>query len=117
MYVSDIHLRRKRSIKIANQVLDCVRQYAPDAVLLGGDLIDHVSELDQLDNLVCGLCRVGPVLAVGGNHDERVGISRVRDVVTGAGGQWIHDCTAQLTHGDRVIAVSGPVHPVRPAAT
>jgi predicted MPP superfamily phosphohydrolase len=51
---------------------------------------------------------VATVLAIGGNHDQRVGLERVADTVEQAGGHWIHDGTARVTHGDRAIAVSGP---------
>jgi predicted MPP superfamily phosphohydrolase len=48
------------------------------------------------------------VLAIGGNHDQWIGMDRVREAVEQGGGQWIHDATARVTHGGRVIAVSGP---------
>jgi predicted MPP superfamily phosphohydrolase len=35
-------------------------------------------------------------------------MNRVRDAVVLGGGQWIHDGLARVTHGGRVIAVSGP---------
>ncbi len=49
-----------------------------------------------------------PVLAIVGNHDQRVGMDRVREAVEHGGGQWIHDATAHVAHGARLIAVSGP---------
>ena len=51
---------------------------------------------------------VAPVLAIGGNHDRQIGMDRVREAVVHGGGQWIHDGIARVTHGRRVIAVSGP---------
>jgi predicted MPP superfamily phosphohydrolase len=108
MYVSDIHLRHGRSDMLCRQVLDCVSRCEADAVLLGGDLLDGPSELTRLRQLIRKLCEIAPVLAIGGNHDHAVGIDRVRDAVTGAGGRWIHDTSARFTHGSRVIAVAGP---------
>lgn len=108
LYVSDIHLRNGRSETLCRQVLEAVAGCNPDVVLLGGDLVDCSSELDRLGELVAGLHEVASVLAIGGNHDQRIGTDRVRDTVEHAGGQWIHDGTARLTHGERVIAVSGP---------
>jgi predicted MPP superfamily phosphohydrolase len=80
-------------------------------VLLGGDLVDCSSELGRLSDLVATVREVAPVAAIGGNHDQQLGMDRVRDAVTHGGGQWIHDGTARLTHGERVIAVSGPDAP------
>ena len=108
LYVSDIHLRSGRSDTLCRQVADVVTRYRPDAVLLGGDLVDRRSELNMLSNLVGCLRAIAPVLAVGGNHDQRVGMDLVRDAVVDGGGQWIHDSVAHVTHGGRVIAVAGP---------
>jgi uncharacterized protein len=108
LYVSDLHLRNGRSATLSRQVLDAVTSSRPDAVLLGGDLVDRPSELDRLSDLIRTLRDVAPVLAIGGNHDQRLGMDRVRDAVVRGGGQWIHDAIAHLTHGARVIAVSGP---------
>ena len=113
LYVSDIHLRQGRSGTLCRQVLDAATRCTPDAVLLGGDLVDHPSELPMLARLVRNLDDVAPVLAIGGNHDRQMGMGRVRDAVAAGGGQWIHDRTAHVEHGGRVIAVSGPESPPR----
>lgn len=108
LYVSDIHLRKGRSDRLTRQVLDSAGRCRPDAVLLGGDLVDGRSELAKLSDLVRQLHHAAPVFAVGGNHDRRTGMDRVREAVLLGGGQWIHDGAARVTHGDRVISVSGP---------
>ena len=108
VYVSDVHLRNGRSAGLCEQVLDAVARCRPNAVLLGGDLVDRPSELSTLSRLVRRLVDLAPVLAVGGNHDDRIGIDHVREAVERGGGGWIHDGAARLPHGDRVIAVSGP---------
>jgi hypothetical protein len=108
LYVSDIHLRNGRSDTLCRQVLDAVAGCNPDVVLLGGDLVDCSSELGRLSDLVGELHEVASVLAIGGNHDQQIGMERVREAIEHAGGQWIHDGTARVTHRERVIAVSGP---------
>ncbi len=108
LYVSDVHLRNGRSEKLSRQVLEAVTRSSPDAVLLGGDLLDGPSELPALSRLVGQLTEVAPVLAVGGNHDHGIGMERVREAVVRGGGRWIHDGLAHLSHRGRVIAVSGP---------
>jgi len=108
LYVSDIHLRNGRSETLCRQVLDAVSRCTPDVLLLGGDLVDGRSELRKLTDLILELRAVAPVLAVAGNHDRWIGMQAVREAVVGGGGQWIHDGVARVTHGGRVIAVSGP---------
>jgi uncharacterized protein len=108
LYVSDIHLRNGRSDKLSQQILDSAIRCHPDVVLLGGDLVDRPSELIKVSELVGKLQDVAPVFAVGGNHDDQIGIDRVRDAVVRGGGQWIHDGFARVTHEGRVIAISGP---------
>jgi predicted MPP superfamily phosphohydrolase len=108
LYVSDIHLRRGRSERLSGQVLDAARRSTPDAVLLGGDLVDRRSELPLLDDLVRRLADIAPVFAVGGNHDDRVGLDRVREAVVRGRGDWIHDRVARVSHGTRTISIAGP---------
>jgi len=114
MYVSDIHLRPARSDNLCRQIIESARAADVDLLLLGGDLIDEPAELGRLRDLVGALRDAAPVLAVGGNHDKRIGLNRVRDAVVGGGGQWIHAGAAQVSHGCRVIAVSGPYAPSLP---
>ena len=108
LYVSDIHLRAGRSETLCRQVLDVVADCHPDLVLLGGDLVDGFSELASLGVLVRRLSDIATVLAIGGNHDRRVGLARVREAVEQSGGLWIHDGTARVTHRNRAIVISGP---------
>jgi predicted MPP superfamily phosphohydrolase len=108
LYISDIHLRRNRSDSLSLQVIESARSSRPDRVLLGGDLVDGPSELGKLSDLVGALGEIAPVLAIGGNHDGRIGMGRVREAVSTGGGEWIHEGTARWTHGSRLIAVSGP---------
>lgn len=108
LYVSDIHLRNGRTDRLCGQVVEAAQRSGPDLVLLGGDLVDRSTELGSLADLVRRLGEVAPVLAIGGNHDRRVGMDRVCDAVVRGGGQWIHDTNARVAHGRRVIAIAGP---------
>ena len=108
LYVSDIHLRNGRTDRLCGQVMEAAQHSGPDLVLLGGDLVDRPSELGSLADLVRRLGDVAPVMAIGGNHDRRVGMARVGDAVVRGGGQWIHDTYARVAHGRRVIAIAGP---------
>jgi len=111
LYVSDIHLRKGRADTLCRQVLESVIRSNPDAVLLGGDLVDQRSELPNLTRMVGTLNAIAPVLAIGGNHDRQLGMDSVREAVTRGGGHWIHDRVARVMHRGRVIAVSGPDTP------
>lgn len=108
LYVSDIHLRNGRADTLCRQVMEAATRHQPDVVLLGGDLVDRRSELNTLGELVARLRNVARVLAIGGNHDQRVGMDRVREAVVRGGGQWIHDSAEHVEHRGRVIAVAGP---------
>ncbi len=107
-YVSDIHLRRNRSKLLCQQILEAAHLAAADALLLGGDLVDTESELLHLRELVAELSSLAPVLAIAGNHDQQVGIAAVGNAVIDGGGRWIQSDTHYLTHGSRIITVSGP---------
>ena len=108
LYVSDIHLRNGRSDRLCRQIVDAAMSCRPQAILLGGDLLDRPSELGKVTALVRALDAVAPVLAIGGNHDNKIGLDRVREAVMQGGGHWIHDRVALVTYRGRVIAVSGP---------
>ncbi len=108
MYVSDIHLRPRRSEELCKQVIESARTAQIDLLLLGGDLVDTRTELGKLNELVGSLCEMAPVFAVGGNHDRHVGMHRVREAVVTGGGEWIHSSVVHITHGGRVIALAGP---------
>jgi len=114
MYISDIHLRRKRSDNLCRQVIKSVGDSGPDAVLLGGDLLDDSSELGKLSDLVRALRSVARVLVVGGNHDGHLGMDRVRQAIVSGGGEWIHDTAVRMTHGSRILAIAGPKVPSVP---
>ena len=107
LYISDIHLRKSRSDALCGQVLDSITRCNPDVVLLGGDLVDHPSELIKLSELVRSIQDVAPVLAIGGNHDRSIGINRVRAAVMCGGGRWIDDDSARLTHRGRLLVICG----------
>jgi predicted MPP superfamily phosphohydrolase len=108
LYVSDVHLRHGRSELLARQVVESAEHCEPQVILLGGDLVDSASELEHLTELTAQLSAVGRVLAIGGNHDDRVGIDRVRTAIERGGGNWIHDSYEVIVNTSRSIVVSGP---------
>ncbi len=91
LYASDLHLRPSQAHHIAEELLLAARAVRPDAILLGGDLVDVADALPKLASLVGSLGNLAPAGAVSGNHDLLVGRERVRQTVLSAGGQWLED--------------------------
>jgi predicted MPP superfamily phosphohydrolase len=91
LYASDLHLGHWWASTVPDQLLVAARATRPDLILLGGDLVDTAKALPCLRDAVSALREVGPVCAVPGNHDERVGTGDVRAAVLAAGGNWLPD--------------------------
>ena len=115
-YVSDIHLRRGRSTHLVSQVIAATRRADPHLILLGGDLVDQLSELPHLSDLIEKLLTIAPVFAIPGNHDVAAGEEKVRATVEAAGASWIQHTTTLFAHGTRTLAISGPAAPDPPPA-
>lgn len=108
LYISDLHLRPGRSSMLCQQILAAATGTGAHVVLLGGDLVDRVTELEHLQRLVGALGGIAPVLAIGGNHDQQLGLHRVREAVERGGGRWIHADETRVLHGSRSVLISGP---------
>lgn len=91
LYASDLHLRSSQAHHIAEELLLAAKSVRPDAILLGGDLVDVAGALPVLASLITSLEDLAPVGAVSGNHDLWVGRDKVRQTVLSAGGQWLED--------------------------
>jgi predicted MPP superfamily phosphohydrolase len=89
LYASDLHLGRAWTRRIARQLVAAAQEASPDAIILGGDLVDTRKGIAALAGAVRALARVAPVLALDGNHDERVGVKRVSEAVRRASGTWL----------------------------
>jgi predicted MPP superfamily phosphohydrolase len=106
LYASDLHLTARRG-HIVNQLRDVAQETRPTAILFGGDLVDRRNGLPVLESVITELRCVAEVLVVPGNHDRLVGVERVRDVVTSAGGTWLPDGPASPTRGLSVCGSPG----------
>jgi predicted MPP superfamily phosphohydrolase len=91
IYASDLHLGRRWTRGVPEQLARAVRNTAPDLILLGGDLADNRQGLLTLQECVRDLVALAPVHAVPGNHDERTGLAEVRAAVEAGGGNWLPD--------------------------
>ncbi len=109
LYASDLHLGYWWTARVPDRLLDIARSVRPDAILLGGDMADREAALPALGRLVAALAGVAPVCAVPGNHDERLGVDRVRAAVCGAGGRWLPDSPVEgPVRIDGTISAAGP---------
>lgn len=107
LYASDLHLSRW-SPHIAQQLVEVVESVRPQLVLLGGDLVDAQNGFPYLADCIRQMVAVCPVWAIPGNHDELVGLNRVRDCVEAAGGCWL-DGTSFSFNGIRIDGNCQPV--------
>ena len=90
LYASDLHLTRRRG-HLAEHLVHVVANEQPDAVLLGGDLIDRRNGSAALQHLVREVSQHCPLVAVAGNHDVARGLECVRSAVRSGGGHWLTD--------------------------
>ena len=92
LYASDFHLGHWWTARVPDRLLEAARVARPDLHLLGGDLVDGRRPCPRRDTgWSPALAGFAPVYAVPGNHDEWVGVARVRDAVCAAGGRWLTD--------------------------
>ena len=89
LYASDLHLRVGQGHHLSQELILAAQSQRPDAILLGGDLVDSRQALSHLENLVEKLAEIAPVGAVSGNHDALAGKYAVRTSLLKAGGRWL----------------------------
>lgn len=105
-WISDVHLRRRATIRTVRAVVLAVRALRPDVIVLGGDLVDGEEGMRLLELLVRALLRMAPVWALPGNHDESFGSGRVGAAVGRAGGAWLCGKIAGVA-GGQVHLIAG----------
>lgn len=97
LFASDLHLRKTGPPHILDGLLAIAAKESPDAILLGGDLVDWFSGLAALETLVRRLSAIALLVAVAGNHDHWIGVRKVRAAVVAGGGHWLEDAPLGLT--------------------
>lgn len=105
VHLSDLHIRDRRPL--LGKLLEQVRSARPDVVVVSGDLIRDVPDLERLERYLAdtaaffsSLRRIAPVVAVQG-HSEHQGqvISRLDD----AGVQWLSNEGRRIGPGGRLL--------------
>lgn len=62
------------------ELLDRVREQAPDLIVVTGDLIDQKSQLEMVPALAQGLAGIAPTYYVTGNHEWALGTGAVKEL-------------------------------------
>ena len=109
LYASDLHLTRRRSAVVATSISSIAREMQPDAILLGGDLVDFPTATSDLSKMVEELVQCAPVGAIPGNHDSFSGTERVCRAVREAGGVWLPDDSIELCGENNPVLIAGKV--------
>ena len=72
MFVSDIHISSDKKEHVAYAISKTYKKENPDVCIIGGDLIDNSSRLDDINYIIDVFSKISldtPVLYVHGNHD------------------------------------------------
>jgi len=110
VYASDLHLTARRG-HVGAALLTVVARQRPDAVLLGGDLLDRRAGALVLATTVQQLREHAPVFAVAGNHDGWLGHDVARRAVLAGGGQWLSEGEGELVRGGARLQLHATVRP------
>ncbi|MEM7553228.1 MAG: metallophosphoesterase [Cyanobacteria bacterium P01_A01_bin.84] len=91
LFASDLHFAGEGSLGAINQLIAATKETKPDLVLLGGDLVDFPHGISFLQFCVTKLSKLTQVWAISGNHDQWLGLPKVREAVLLGNGQWLED--------------------------
>ena len=98
------------------RLLEAVRGEKPDVIVLTGDLITSLSDLDAAQTLVNGLSHICPVFFVSGNHEYASrGMESVRDILDTAGVGYLNNRYILLEKEGESIVLAGLEDPNGPA--
>lgn len=107
-FLSDLH--NTPYGKDMSELIDSVDRFAPDAVILGGDLFDYTYYEPNSIKLVEELVKKYPCYYALGNHEIRYGRqATIRENVAAAGVTVLsmYDNVADLTVGDNTVRLMG----------
>ena len=89
LYASDLHLGHRWTRNMPKQLVKAAQKQR-DIILLGGDLLDHATAHQELQNCVTQLASIAQVYAVAGNHDQRIDMDVRERVCEKGGGHWLN---------------------------
>lgn len=105
--LTDIH--GTRFGKDSAQLLQAVASCAPDAIALGGDLVDRWSkEIQRLEPMLRGLCQIAPTYYVTGNHEwDRADTEALVDMVERCGVTVLRGSWVTLERDGQTVVLTG----------
>lgn len=68
-HVSDVHIRTNEHDRI-DSIMQKLSSLKPDLIALTGDILDSLVRDDSLEYFSKMICKIAPVIAVPGNHEE-----------------------------------------------
>lgn len=106
-FLTDTHItgmmRRAFYREVVKQTLD----FAPDAILLGGDLVTFSRDIPLMVEFLGELRAADGVFAVLGNHDIWAGSDRIQELLTARGVQYVTNRSILLTRGGETLPLVG----------
>ena len=106
VHLSDLHVNPGLSFDYYSNVLNLVRHVQPDLVVMTGDFVTNVKDVDILGD-VLQLFNKCNTVAVLGNHDYWAGADAVREVIRKAGIALLTDDTVRLQIKNGVVQITG----------
>lgn len=110
-FLSDLHLHPRSKKIVLAQVEAALAENEYDALLMGGDLVDSEECLSDLSEFIEIQSHRCTLAAIPGNHDEAIGVSKVRQAVIDSGGAWIPDAPVNVRVDGAVLRVCDISHP------
>jgi predicted MPP superfamily phosphohydrolase len=107
-FLTDTHVASFLRRTFYRAVVDQVRAFDPDLILLGGDFVSFHRHIPLLrDRLLDGLTARDGVFAVLGNHDYWSGPQDVMDAMTACGVRFLTNAHVMLARGAATLPLCG----------
>lgn len=106
LYLSDLHLTRFGGPLVA-RLEATITQLDPQLILLGGDYADGPRGMEHFGRLLQFLATRPHVFVAAGNHDEWLGLAKVKKLVEAHNLTWLGDEPVEIRLAGRRISISG----------
>lgn len=108
LFLSDLHWRGPTDSETLRALCQLARREKSDVCILGGDYVERAAALPMLAKLVRCLSRIGPCVALPGNHDLGQFAEAIPKIVRSAGGQWLPDISRLTLGGVEIVTAGAP---------
>lgn len=108
--LSDLH--GARFGEDGTELVDKVRELAPDIIALTGDFVTDEGDLESVEKLAPRLTELCPVYFVSGNHEFGSGLAqRVRNIMESAGVKYLSNEYLTISRGEDSVLLGGVEDP------